>query len=145
MAARTIRKMAQDLPGCRRSISNPHKSVLGHCTVGSQDQGNRSACHIPDTRLRVDLLPALRAAGQTMCPTCAAAGSWPRRSHLPRLGRYPGCMTVRELLVSLQQLPKDAELLALEPGCEVYCEREVDEVEWQGGRVYLHLGVRRDD
>jgi hypothetical protein len=23
------------------------------------------------------------------------------------------------------------------------CEREVDEVEWQGGRVYLHLGVRR--
>jgi hypothetical protein len=20
-----------------------------------------------------------------------------------------------------------------------------DEVEWQGGRVYLHLGVRRDD
>jgi hypothetical protein len=28
---------------------------------------------------------------------------------------------------------------------EDYCEREVDEVEWQGGRVYLHLGVRRDD
>jgi hypothetical protein len=31
------------------------------------------------------------------------------------------------------------------PGCEDYCEREVDEVEWQGGRVYLQLGVRRDD
>jgi hypothetical protein len=29
--------------------------------------------------------------------------------------------------------------------CEDYCEREVDEVEWQGGRVYLHLGARRDD
>jgi hypothetical protein len=29
--------------------------------------------------------------------------------------------------------------------CEEYCEREVDEVEWQGGRVYLHLGARRDD
>jgi hypothetical protein len=28
---------------------------------------------------------------------------------------------------------------------EDYCEREVDEVEWQGGRVYLHLGARRDD
>jgi hypothetical protein len=34
---------------------------------------------------------------------------------------------------------------AIEAGCEDYCEREVDEVEWQGGRVYLHLGVRRDD
>jgi hypothetical protein len=36
-------------------------------------------------------------------------------------------MTVRELLASLQQLPKDAELLAFEAGCENYCEREVDE------------------
>jgi hypothetical protein len=26
---------------------------------------------------------------------------------------------------------------------EDYCEREVDEVEWQGGRVYLHLGGLR--
>jgi len=26
-------------------------------------------------------------------------------------------------------------VLAFEPGCEEYCEREVDEVEWQGGRV----------
>jgi hypothetical protein len=54
-------------------------------------------------------------------------------------------MTVRELLAALQHLPKDAELLALEPGCEEYCEREVDEAEWQGGRVYLHLGARRDE
>jgi hypothetical protein len=54
-------------------------------------------------------------------------------------------MTDREMLTTLQQLPRDAELLAFEPGCEEYCEREVDEVEWQGGRVYLHLGVRRDD
>ena len=54
-------------------------------------------------------------------------------------------MTVGELLVALQRLPRDAEPLAMEPGCEEYCEREVDEVEWQGGRVYLHLGVRRDD
>jgi hypothetical protein len=58
---------------------------------------------------------------------------------------HPECMTVRDLLTQLQQLPRDAELLALEGGCEDYCEREVDEVDWQGGRVYLHLGARRDD
>ena len=40
---------------------------------------------------------------------------------------------------------RDAELLAMEAGCEVCCEREVDEAKWQGGRVYLHLGARRDD
>ena len=54
-------------------------------------------------------------------------------------------MTVREFLTELQHLPRDAEVLAFEAGCEEYCEREVDEVEVQGGRVYLHLGVRRDD
>jgi hypothetical protein len=54
-------------------------------------------------------------------------------------------MTVRGLLTAPQALPRDAELLAFEAGCEDYCEREVDEVEWQGGRVYLHLGARRDD
>ena len=26
-----------------------------------------------------------------------------------------------------------------------YCEREVDELELQGGTVYLHLGARRDE
>jgi hypothetical protein len=65
--------------------------------------------------------------------------------HLERLGRYAKWMTVREMLTTLQTLPRDAELLAFEAGCEDYCEREVDEVEWQGGRVYLHLGARRDD
>ena len=54
-------------------------------------------------------------------------------------------MTVSEMLASLQRLPRDAELLAFEAGCEDYCEREVDEVELQGGRVYLHLGARRDN
>jgi hypothetical protein len=34
--------------------------------------------------------------------------------------------------------------LACEAGCEDYCKQEVDEVKWQGGRVYLHLGVRRN-
>jgi hypothetical protein len=53
-------------------------------------------------------------------------------------------MLVRDLLDDLRHLPRDAEVLALEPGCEFYCERAVDEVELQGGRVYLHLGVRLD-
>jgi hypothetical protein len=49
---------------------------------------------------------------------------------------------VGELVVRLQRLPRETELPAMEPGCEEYCEREIDEVEWQGGRVYLHLGAR---
>jgi hypothetical protein len=49
------------------------------------------------------------------------------------------------LVLDLQRLPRHVELLAFEPGCEEYCEREVEEIEWQGGRVYLHLGARRDD
>jgi hypothetical protein len=53
-------------------------------------------------------------------------------------------MIVRELLAELQHLPRDLEVLAFETGCEDYCEREVDELELQGGRVYLHLGARRD-
>jgi hypothetical protein len=53
-------------------------------------------------------------------------------------------MTVRNLLTALQRLPRDAEVLAMEAGCEQYCEIELDDVELQGGRVYLHLGVRRD-
>jgi hypothetical protein len=36
-------------------------------------------------------------------------------------------------------------LLAFEASCEDYCEREVDEGEWRGGRVNLHLGARRDE
>jgi hypothetical protein len=54
-------------------------------------------------------------------------------------------MTVQDLLAELQHMPRDLEVLAFEAGCEDYCEREVDEVEWQGVRVYLHLGARRDD
>ena len=54
-------------------------------------------------------------------------------------------MTVREMVRQPQQLPGDAEVLVFEAGCEQYCEREVDEVEWQGGRIYLHLGARRDE
>jgi hypothetical protein len=66
-------------------------------------------------------------------------------AHLAQWSRYAGRMIVRDMLIALQTLPRDAELLAFEAGCEDYCEREVDEVEWQGGRVYLHLGVRRGD
>ena len=35
-------------------------------------------------------------------------------------------MTVRDLLTALQVLPRDAELLAFEAGCENFYEREVD-------------------
>jgi hypothetical protein len=56
--------------------------------------------------------------------------SWPERSYAQRLDRYCERMTVRNILTALQTLPRDAELLAFEAGCEDYCEREVDEVEW---------------
>jgi site-specific recombinase XerD len=66
-------------------------------------------------------------------------------AHLPNLwlGRA-GAMTPSGLLAQLQHLPRDLEVLAFEAGCVDYCEREVDELELQGGRVYLHLGARRD-
>jgi hypothetical protein len=54
-------------------------------------------------------------------------------------------MPVREFLAGLQHLPRDAEVLAFEAGYEEYCDREIDEVEVQAGRVYLHLSARRDD
>jgi hypothetical protein len=54
-------------------------------------------------------------------------------------------MTVRELLAELQHLPRDLEVLAFEAACDDYCEREVDELELQGNRIYLHLGARRDE
>ena len=54
-------------------------------------------------------------------------------------------MTIGDMLATLQRLPRDGELLAFEPGCQDYCEREVDELELQGDRVYLHLGARRDE
>ena len=44
---------------------------------------------------------------------------------------------VRELLAHLLHLPRELEILAFEAGGEDYCEREVDELELQGGRVYL--------
>jgi hypothetical protein len=53
-------------------------------------------------------------------------------------------MTVRDMLTALQRLPRDAEVLAMEAGCDQYCEIELDDVELQGDRVYLHLGIRRD-
>ena len=93
---------------------------------------------------------AHRACAPCAVP-CAVAGptdqsGWSfSQDHSERLWRYAEWMTVRDMLTALQMLPRDAELLAFEAGCEDYCEREVDEVEWQGGRVYLHLGVRRDD
>ena len=73
------------------------------------------------------------------------AGRCPAQDHLKRSGRYAEYMTIRDLLTELQHLPRDLEVLAFEAGCEDYCEREVDELELQGGRVYLRLGARRDE
>jgi hypothetical protein len=81
---------------------------------------------------------------------CAVPGRSDRAAGAPLKTTYRGWratlsrMTVRELLAQLQHLPRDLEVLAFEAGCEEYCERELDELELQGGRVYLHLGARRD-
>jgi hypothetical protein len=40
--------------------------------------------------------------------------------------------------------PASTQAQAPQAASQFDCEREVDEVEWQGGRVYLHLGTRRD-
>jgi hypothetical protein len=61
-----------------------------------------------------------------------------------RVSEAAGIM-LPELLAELQWLPRDLEVLAFQAGCEDYCEREVDELELQSGRVYLHLGAQRDD
>jgi hypothetical protein len=75
------------------------------------------------------------------------AGTTPHGGWLsPETGPTPaGGTNLRDILTVLQQLPRDAEVLAFEAGCEAYREREVDKVEWQGDRVYLHLGVRHDE
>jgi hypothetical protein len=50
-----------------------------------------------------------------------------RGAALTGLGRYRLRMTVGEFLAELQRLPRDAEVLAFEAGCEDYCEREIDD------------------
>jgi hypothetical protein len=80
----------------------------------------------------------------TSAEPSAASRYWLAAISLTAIGGYSECMTVRELLVGLQYLPRDLEVLAFEAGCDDYCEREVDELDLQGGRVYLHLGARRD-
>jgi hypothetical protein len=44
-------------------------------------------------------------------------------------------MTVRDLLTAPQRLPRDAEVLAMEAGCERSCEIELDDVELWADRV----------
>jgi hypothetical protein len=60
------------------------------------------------------------------------------------MDRYAERMTVEELAARLLRLPPTAEVPAFEPGCEQYLERETDQIEWLGHRVYLHLGTCRD-
>jgi hypothetical protein len=60
------------------------------------------------------------------------------------MDRYVERMTVEAPAARLLRLPPTAEVLAFEPGCEQYLEREIDQTEWLGHRVYLHLGICRD-
>jgi hypothetical protein len=94
------------------------------------------------------MIPEVRACSGYLVITAPTGISRQLRSPGSRphtaLARYAECMTVRDLLAQLQHLPRDLEVLAFEAACEDYCEREVDELELQGGRVYVHLGVRRD-
>jgi hypothetical protein len=61
------------------------------------------------------------------------------------MDRYDERMTAEELATRLLRLPRTVEVLAFEPGCEQYLQREIDDIEWLGPRVYLHLGICRDD
>jgi hypothetical protein len=77
-------------------------------------------------------LRAVRSGGDRPSKLCSGASVPSRRGssrapHGLRYSRYSERMTVRELLTALQALPRDAELLAFEAGCEDYCEREVDD------------------
>ena len=67
------------------------------------------------------------------------------QDHIQRLARYAEWDDCTRTAAELQHLPRNLEVLAFEADCEDYCEREVDEFELQGGRVYLHLGARRDE
>jgi len=58
---------------------------------------------------------------------CRDRASEAPKAHAVRWDRYAKRKTVREILTALQALPRDAELLAFEAGCEDYCEREVDD------------------
>jgi len=49
----------------------------------------------------------------------------PAREH--RQVRYSRWITVRDMLTALQRLPRDAEVLAMEAGCDQYCEIELDD------------------
>jgi hypothetical protein len=51
-------------------------------------------------------------------------------------------MTVRDLLTALQTLPRDAELLAFEAGCEDYCEREVGHLSRPAAQAFAPVGQR---
>jgi hypothetical protein len=74
------------------------------------------------------------AARESRCGPCTRS----RRSRPGResygAGRRRAAAAVRDMLTALQTLPRDAELLAFEAGCEDYCEREVDDYlePWKG-------------
>jgi hypothetical protein len=77
-------------------------------------------------------------------PAVSLSASFPRRSipiGFQHSGRHIALRLDGPLLHPIVDGVWDAELLACEAGYEAYCEREIDEVEWQGGRVFLYLGA----
>ena len=48
-------------------------------------------------------------------------------THVLRCSRYATWHDSSDMMKALQAVPRDAELLPFEAGCEDYCEREVDE------------------
>jgi hypothetical protein len=94
------------------------------------------------------MVPEVRACSGYLVITAPTGVSRQRRSPGSRPHTALGALRYVDdgtrLADELQRLPRDLEVLAFEAGCEDYSEREVDELELQGGRIYLHLGARRD-
>jgi hypothetical protein len=138
-AAAAVDRAAPLLPGLARVVEAEQRAWLGLTDLQARhaDQHREQALDLAEGPGEG---PAERAVRLHFTPLCSNARS---REYT---ASYSRGMTVREMLATLQHLPRDAEVLAFEAGCEEYCEREIDDVEFQGDQgdqVYLHLGARR--
>ncbi len=100
-----------------------------HCETLVQDRPIDSARRQPD-RERLHLHPQVRHEGRNL-------------SRLVHLVHATPTKRVGDLLE--ERLHATVHYAQATPRkCEEYREREVDEIEWLGHRVYLHLGICRD-
>ena len=86
---------------------------------GATAQGVRDRLVVPNRSTRV----SGHERGLSTDASSASLGHSTDRAWVATVGG----MTVREFLAGIQHLPRDAEVLAFEAGCEEYCEREVDD------------------